>query len=95
MFIACAIHYNFDLSSVIRFIGGNYINAHLNADSMINTLSSTGCDQKLMDESQIILTAGCPVYFNVTSIQENFEAFHLYGQHSTIVKKIAKKRPKI
>ena len=90
MFTTCAIHYNFDLSSVIRFTGGNYTNAHLNAESIINTLSSAGCDQKLMDELKIIPTAGCPAYFNATSSQENFDVFHQYGKHSTITKNIAK-----
>ena len=39
MFTTCAIHYNFDLSSVIRYTGGNYTNVHLKVESILKTLS--------------------------------------------------------
>jgi len=90
MFTACAIHYNFDLSSVIRFTGGNYTNAHLKVESIIETLSAAGCDQQLMDELKRIITVGCPAYFNASSSQKNFKAFAQYGNHSIIVKKLPK-----
>ena len=50
MFTACAIHYDFDLSSLIRYTGGNYTNAHLKVESILAKLAAAGCDQKLMDE---------------------------------------------
>jgi len=43
-----------------------------------------------MDELKGIITVGCPAYFNASSSQENFRAFAQYGNHSTIVKNIAK-----
>ena len=90
MFTACAIHYNFDISSVIRYTCGNYTNAHLKVESIIATLSSAGCDKKLMDELQRILTKGSPVYFNASSTQENFKVFAQHRKRSTIAKNIAK-----
>ena len=70
MFTACAIHYNFDLSSIIRFTGGNYTNAHLQVESTLATLSTRhGCDQRLMDEFKRIVTVGFPAYFNASSTQ--------------------------
>ena len=44
IFTACAIHYNFNLSSVIRFIGGNYTNAHHQVESTLAALSNTSCN---------------------------------------------------
>ena len=46
MFTACAIHYDFGLSSVIRFTGGNYINVHLKVESILAQLAAAGCDKK-------------------------------------------------
>ena len=90
MFLACAIHYNFDLPSVIRYTGGNYTAAHQDVEAIVSTLTSAGCDQQLMDEVQRIMTIGCPAYLNAESSQANFEAFAKYGNHTTITKNIAK-----
>ena len=70
MFTACAIHYDFDLSSVIRFTGGNYTNAHLKAESILAQLAAAGCDPNLMNELKRVISEGCPSYFNATSTQE-------------------------
>ena len=75
MFTACAIYYNFDLSSVIRSTGGNYANTHLQVESILATLSTHGCDQQIMAELKMIVTLGWPDYFNASSTQENFESF--------------------
>ena len=90
MFTACAIHYDFDLSSVIRFTGENYINAHLKVESILAQLAAAGCDKKLMDELKRVISEGCPSYFNATSTQENFDCFAKYGNHSTITNDIKK-----
>lgn len=43
-----------------------------------------------MDELKRIVTVGCSTYFNASSTQEIFESFKQYGNHSTIIKNIAK-----
>ena len=70
------IHYNFDLSSVIRFIGGNYTNANLKVEYILGTLSETGCDHKLMDELKRIITVGCPAHFNTYSSNKTLRYLH-------------------
>lgn len=42
MCTACAIHYDFDLSSIVRFTGGNYTNAHLKVESILAKLAAAG-----------------------------------------------------
>ena len=42
MFLACAIFYNFDLASVIRYTGGNYTAYHLDVNSILSTLKNVG-----------------------------------------------------
>ena len=90
MLTACAIHYEFDLSSVIRFTGGNYTNAHLKAESILAQLADAGCDLDLMNEPKRVISEGCPSYFNATSTQDNFDCFAKYGNHSTITNDIEK-----
>ena len=70
------IHYNFDLSSVIRFIGGNYTNVNLKVEYMLGTLSDTECDHKLVDELKRIMTVGCPAYFNASSSNKILRHLH-------------------
>ena len=38
LFLACAIHYNFNVSTIIRYIGGNFTAAHRDIDSAVECL---------------------------------------------------------
>ena len=67
MFLACAIFYNFDLASVIRFTGGNYTASHLDVDSILHKLQDIGLDNDIYMHIQRSLTIGCPAFFNAES----------------------------
>ena len=90
MFLACALFYNLDLASVIRYTGGNYTAAHQDVDAITSQLTSAQCDPSLVAEIRRILTVGCPAYFNAESSNENFKLFFQHGNHSTIATNIAK-----
>ena len=75
MFLACALFYNLDLASVIRYTGGNYTAAHQDVDAITSQLTSAQCDPSLVAEIRRILTVGCPAYFNAESSNENFKLF--------------------
>ena len=89
MFLACAIFYNFDLASVIRFTGGNYTASHLDVDSILHTLDHVGLPTDIFNHIKRSLTIGCPAYFNAESSTVNFKAFLDYGNHSSIAQHIA------
>ena len=42
MFLACAIHYNFDIPSIIRYMGDNYTAVHQDVDDIVDTLTLAG-----------------------------------------------------
>ena len=90
MFLACAIHYNFDLPSVIRYTGGNYAAAHQDVEDILDTLISAGCDKSLVNEIRGIIPIDYPVYLNTYFSQGNFLAFAKHGNHTTITKNVAK-----
>ena len=84
MFLACALFYNFDLASVIRFTGGNYTASHLDVDAILHKLREIGLQDDIYQHIKRALTIGCPAYFNAESSLDNFKAFLEYGNHSSI-----------
>ena len=72
MFLACAIHYNFDLPPVIRYTGVNYIPIHQDVYEIVTTLTSACCNEYLVNEINRITSVSCPTYLNTYSSQEYF-----------------------
>ena len=90
IFLACAIHYKFELPSVIRFKCGNYTSAYQDVDDIIATLTSDGCNKSLVNKIKRIMSVDYSVHLNAYSSQENFQAFSKYGNHTTIINDILK-----
>ena len=86
MFLACALHYNFDMASVIRYIGGNYTAAHTDIDAIVDKLQSINFDNEIIQHIYRSRTIGCPAHFKAESTHKNFMAFLTYGNHSSISK---------
>ena len=84
LFLACALHYNLDLASVIRYTGGNYTSAHTDIKSIVSRLQDLGFNPEVLAHLYRSRTVGCPAYFNAESTHDNFMAFLHYGNHSTI-----------
>ena len=55
IFLACDIHYNFNLPSIIRYIGGNYTTAHQDIEDIVDTLPSAGYNELLVNEIKRIM----------------------------------------
>ena len=64
MFLACDIHYKFDLLSIIKYTGGNYTAAHQDVDDIVATITSDGCNKSLVNKIKRIMSVGCPTYLN-------------------------------
>ena len=87
--MACAIDYNFDLSSGIIYTGGNYTSDHQDIDELVSTITSVCCNKSLVNDIKIMMLVDC-LYLNTYSPQDNFQAFAKYGNHTIITKNIAK-----
>ena len=82
--MALAMHYNFDVPSMIRFLSGNYTRNHLDVPQIIDRLQSFGVPPDIVADVQRIYTLGSPSAFNVFDTAENIMKYRLYGNHSSI-----------
>ena len=90
-FLACDLHYDLDLSLVIRFVQGNFTASYRNVKHIVHNLKQAdNISQYIIDQVERIMTAGCPSYFNNSSSRTNFIDYLQYGNHASI-KKHAKK----
>ena len=89
-FLAALIHYKFDVSTVIRYLGGNYTGEYRNVEQTIKILQESKCDDKLVAELKNLLTVGTPQKFVAHTSHKNFMDFFRYGNHSSIDKNLEK-----
>ena len=85
---ACALHYNGDMATVVRFIGGPHVNQHIDIKKVLEKLKPV-LTTDVYNDVHRILTTGAPAYCNAEATHENFEAYLKYGNH-----KSAKENPK-
>ena len=90
MFTACALHYNLDMASVIRFVGGTYTASYRNVPHILQTLENTQlCDNYLLSEVKRVMTIGDPSQLTAASSKTNFLAYFDYGNHKSITKNLS------
>ena len=80
MTTAAVLHYNGDIPSVVRFIGGPHINEHIDVPVLLQQLRPIVDGQTLSDLERVF-TYGAPAKLNATSSERNFQAFLAYGNH--------------
>ena len=84
MTTACFIHYSFHPGMMIRFIKGQFVNEHLDVDSIINEvvphISSTGTNH-----IHRILTQGCPSHIDFKESFENKQFALQRGNQQTFL----------
>ena len=83
-FLASALFYDLDLSTVIRSLRGTYTGEFRDAAGTLAALRQTNCDPALVQEVSRTLIIGCPNKMNACSSHENFLKFFRYGNHVTI-----------
>ena len=82
-FLAALLHYNFDVPSIIRFCGNNYVNAHINPTTLRHSL--TGIVPKhIIDYVSRSLITGAPTQMNGHTSSKNFWTSLRYGNHVSI-----------
>ena len=82
MTTAAVLHYNGDIPSVVRFMGGPHVNAHIDVPNLISNLRTIVDPQTLSDLNRI-LTFGSPAKLNATNTEKNFQAYLAYGNHKS------------
>ena len=58
--MACLLHYNMDVSLVIRFLGNNYTAAHREVSETVETLRQHNIDEELIQHYIRVMKVGCP-----------------------------------
>ena len=85
-FLACALHYDLHIPSVIRFLRGNYVGFHRNIPKLLPTLKKI-IPLHLMDEWISTMTAGAPTHLSAEVSLENAQRYRQYGNHPSITLK--------
>ena len=82
-FLAASLFYNFHLASIIRFAGGNYVGAHMQADKVLNEIRGI-VPHDICVNVEHLLRKGAPHKMNGHSTSENFYTYKRYGNHTSI-----------
>lgn len=81
---ACMLHYNCNVPAVVRYIGNQHTNAHMNVDDITSRLARANLPTHLIDQLRNLVIHGAPTRCVATSTEENFRAFLRKGNSSTI-----------
>ncbi|CAJ1928873.1 unnamed protein product, partial [Cylindrotheca closterium] len=90
MFTACLLHYDLDIPSAVRFVGGIHTGVHQNWSTLEPLLYRASVDEKVIVELQRTFLLGAPKVCNAESTDENFHDYLGYGDHSTVLQDIIK-----
>ena len=98
-FLAASLYYNFHLASVIRFAGGTYVGAHMDADRVKKELSGI-VPAEICRNVDNLLRFGAPHQMSGHSTTKKFYVYKRYGNHASIqlkpekIKKVMNKEHK-
>ena len=79
---ACLLHFNGDVATVVRWIGGPHTAAHISPTKILSTLKPI-IDADIWTDLNRIMTQGAPALCNATATEANFQAFLQYGNHKS------------
>jgi hypothetical protein len=85
MTTACLLHFDGDVATMVRWIGGPHVNAHLNVTTILATLQPI-VDPDIYSDVERILTLGAPAVCNAEASEANFQAYLKYGNHQSVTK---------
>ena len=87
--LACLLHYNLDVSLLMRYLGGNYVGAHRDTERTVAKLRTHGISEPLISQYKRVMDTGCPRIFNTTITRENALKYWRAGNNPSIGKKLA------
>ena len=90
LFLAALLHYDLDVPTLIRYLGGNYTGEYRNVEDIVAILNEAKCDPTIISDLERIFRIGCPMKMNAFSTKKNFLDFFRYGNHTSIKQNIEK-----
>ena len=76
--LAGILHYNLDIPTFIRYLGGNYTAEYRNVEHTLKWLKASNCAQQVINDIERTMTVGCPNTMNASSSHANFMEFFKY-----------------
>ena len=80
---ACLLHFNGDVATVVRWIGGPHTAEQINAETTLAKLKDVIAPD-IWEDLRRILVSGAPAFCNAEASEENFQAFRAYGNHASV-----------
>ena len=71
-FLVAALHYDLDISVVVRSLQGNYTGEYRDTDGTIKVLQDTNCDKIIINDVRRTLLPGCPNKMTTELSHRNF-----------------------
>lgn len=88
-FTACTLFYNMHLGSVMRYLGNNYTNQHIDVDEIMKECKNV-VPEDIRQDLHRVLTKGSPNKVDGDVSYQNFLDYYFYQNHSTVSKNPAK-----
>jgi hypothetical protein len=88
MMTACAIHYDGDIPSVVRYIGGPFTDQHRDTTGILARCKPI-LDSTDYNDLERLFRVGVPAKCNAYSSDENFREYQRYGNHKTVLTDLA------
>jgi hypothetical protein len=80
---ACLLHFNGDVATVVRWIGGPHVNAQIDVPKTLSKLQPI-LTTDVYNDLKRILTTGAPALCNAQATESNFQAYFKYGNHQSV-----------
>ena len=82
---SCLFHYDLDVATTVRFIGGKTLQDHRDVDSILEYVKPL-LPQELYDDLERVLVFGSPGYINAHGSYSQFLKYWQYGNHKSLLK---------
>ena len=84
------LHYDVDISSLIRFLGSNYTAAyrHDSVEDVVNILRGHKIDNSLINQYKRVVSTGCPAHFVAETTRANHLEYWQKGNNPSILNRI-------
>ena len=84
MTTAAVLHWDGDLATVVRWIGGPHVAAHRDHHATLAKLEGV-VEPEIISGLRRLWFFGAPAHCNGSASEANFQAFRRYGNHSTVL----------
>ena len=84
MCTAALLHFNGSAADMVRWIGGPHVGAQRDHDATFALLENSGVEPEVISDLQRIFFDGIPALCKAEATEDNFLAYYLYGNHTTV-----------